>query len=132
MSARGQFWVTTVLSAVIGAAGWWALFIEHPQTLGWLVAAATLAMFPLGVLAGWKLCSWRSGGRADELGRLRERVSEDAERIASLKVENRVLKTRLDAAVSTSGMSEADFERRVDAWMRDHEATNDEIDAMFE
>lgn len=103
MSARGQFWVTTVLSVILGAAGWWALFIDHPQTLGGLAAVATLAMFPLGMLAGWKLCSWRSGGRADELERLRERVSEDAERIADLKAENKALEARLNAALGASG-----------------------------
>lgn len=132
MSARGQFWVTTVLSVILGAAGWWALFIDHPQTLGGLAAVATIAMFPLGMLAGWKLCSWRSGGRADELERLRERVSEDAELIADLKAENKALEARLNAAYAAFGMSEADFERRLDAWMRDHEMTDADVDAMFE
>lgn len=57
-----------ILTVVFGVPAWWALFIEHPETLPAVTWALRLAFpvltFLLGVFTGWHLRKLASGGRA--------------------------------------------------------------------
>lgn len=96
MSERWLTIVGVILTVVFGVPAWWALFIEHPETvttMTWALRIATPVLtFLAGMFTGWHLQKWRSKKKSSGTGE--ESAEKDAE-IARLTDENLALQKQL-------------------------------------
>lgn len=101
MSEKGWTIAGVLLTVVFGIPAWWALFIEHPETvttMTWTLRVATPVLtFFAGMFTGWHLQKWRS--KAKPNSELANASDKDAE-IARLTDEKLALQKQLANANS--------------------------------
>lgn len=82
--------IAGVIAAVVfGVPAWWAMFIEHPETVGTTItvlrALSPVVMFAIGAFTGYKRCSWKMGERHSR--ELTEKDEECTEKVAAKETE---------------------------------------------